>query len=118
MNVNVYEGRYFEQYKGKDNVIGDNARVVGAKVETNGTNGFPIPSHARGAIGAINTIFGGGNAAEVIGNTTVNIGTETGEEVEDYINEKGYNIRASKFIDYYTSNGWKVGRLHGRHCCC
>lgn len=32
------------------------------------------------------------------------------EEVEDYINEKGYNIRASKFIDYYTSNGWKVGK--------
>ena len=32
------------------------------------------------------------------------------EEVEDYINEKGYNIKASKFIDYYTSNGWKVGK--------
>ena len=22
----------------------------------------------------------------------------------------GYSIRASKFIDYYTSNGWKVGK--------
>ena len=32
------------------------------------------------------------------------------EEVEEYINEKGYNIRASKFVDYYTSNGWKVGK--------
>ena len=28
----------------------------------------------------------------------------------EYINEKGYNIRASKFVDYYTSNGWKVGK--------
>lgn len=32
------------------------------------------------------------------------------DEVEDYINEKGYSISASKFIDYYTSNGWKVGK--------
>ena len=32
------------------------------------------------------------------------------EEVEAYINEKGYDIDAHKFIDYYTANGWKVGR--------
>ena len=32
------------------------------------------------------------------------------EEVEDYINEKGYRVNAHKFIDYYTSNGWKVGK--------
>ena len=35
-----------------------------------------LPSHKRGQIGAINDIFGGGNAAKVIGNTNVNIGTE------------------------------------------
>ena len=34
----------------------------------------------------------------------------TVEEVEDYINEKGYNIDAHKFIDYYTANGWRVGK--------
>ena len=32
------------------------------------------------------------------------------EEVEAYIAEKGYCVNAQQFIDYYTSNGWKVGR--------
>ena len=32
------------------------------------------------------------------------------DEVEEYINEKGYHVDASRFIDYYTSNGWKVGK--------
>lgn len=34
-----------------------------------------IPLHKAGAMGAIGTIFGGGNEAKVIGNTNVNIGT-------------------------------------------
>jgi hypothetical protein len=34
-----------------------------------------LPSHTKGKIGSINNIFGGGNAARVIGNTNVNIGT-------------------------------------------
>ena len=32
------------------------------------------------------------------------------EEVQAYITEKGLNVNAEKFIDYYESNGWKVGR--------
>lgn len=32
------------------------------------------------------------------------------EEVEDYINERGYDIDAHKFVDYYTANGWRVGK--------
>ena len=36
-----------------------------------------LPSHTKGKIGAINNVFGGGNAAKVIGNTNVNVGTET-----------------------------------------
>ena len=34
----------------------------------------------------------------------------TVEEVQAYINENNYNVDAEHFIDYYTSNGWKVGR--------
>lgn len=34
----------------------------------------------------------------------------TVEEVEDYINERGYSVDAHKFVDYYTSNGWRVGK--------
>ena len=36
-----------------------------------------LPSQKFGKIGAINNVFGGGNAAQVIGNTEVNIGTES-----------------------------------------
>lgn len=32
------------------------------------------------------------------------------EEVQAYILEKGYRVDAERFIDYYTSNGWKVGK--------
>lgn len=35
-----------------------------------------LPLHETGKIGAIGNVFGGGNAAEVIGNTQVNIGTK------------------------------------------
>ena len=35
-----------------------------------------LPAHAKGKIGAVNNVFGGGNAAKVIGNTNVNVGTE------------------------------------------
>ena len=95
VNINVYEGKYYNnddkdnngKKTSKNSVIGENARVVGSAVAYSATDatgydsGFPIPSHAKGKIGAINTVFGGGNAAKVIGNPTVNIGTEAGEEV-------------------------------------
>lgn len=32
------------------------------------------------------------------------------EEVSAYISEQGYNIDPERFMDYYTSNGWKVGK--------
>lgn len=31
-------------------------------------------------------------------------------EVQAYCIEKGYHVDAERFVDYYTSNGWKVGR--------
>ena len=34
----------------------------------------------------------------------------TREEVESYCNEKYFNIDIDRFIDYYESNGWKVGK--------
>ena len=32
------------------------------------------------------------------------------ENVKEYCQEKGYNIDAQRFIDYYKSNGWMVGK--------
>ena len=56
------------------------------------------PAHTQGAIGSINNVFGGGNEAEVVGDTYVNIGTEekiqyvTGADTETKITVKGVNI--------------------------
>ena len=43
---------------------------------------YPVPSHVKGKIGAINNVFGGGNAAKVIGSTNVYIGTTAEETLE------------------------------------
>lgn len=32
------------------------------------------------------------------------------DEVRAYCTEKGYTLDADRFVDYYTSNGWKVGK--------
>ena len=32
------------------------------------------------------------------------------EEVRSYISEKGYNVDAERFWNYYESNGWRVGK--------
>ena len=32
------------------------------------------------------------------------------EEVQQYITEQGYHVDAERFVDYYTSNGWMVGK--------
>jgi len=35
----------------------------------------------------------------------------TRQEVSDYVQEKGYsNVDVERFIDYYTANGWMVGK--------
>ena len=31
-------------------------------------------------------------------------------EVQDFIAENGFSVDAQHFVDYYTSNGWKVGK--------
>ena len=67
VNINEAYGRYY------DNTSGNTSSVVDENAET--PNHYPIPSHAAGKMGAINNVFGGGNAAKVIGNPTVNIGT-------------------------------------------
>lgn len=63
VNVNVAYGKYYDQ----------DVSIVDENAET--PNHYPIPSHAKGKMGAINNVFGGGNAAKVIGNTNVNIAT-------------------------------------------
>ena len=75
VNIDVVKGIHM------GTVIDENSRVIGSTVKKSGdegystTEGFEIPSHAANTIGAIGTVYGGGNAAPVIGNTNINIGT-------------------------------------------
>ena len=32
------------------------------------------------------------------------------EEVQAYISERGYKVNAQRFVDYYSSKGWTIGR--------
>ena len=99
VNIDVLNGKYAATEEVKEG-----ARVIGSSVKEpdddgyDATKGFPIPSHAIDAIGAINNVFGGGNAAEVVGTTHVNIGTEeyvpivsvaTGDNVKGYYTLEG-----------------------------
>ncbi len=73
VNVNGVYGKWYD----------DEASVVAEDAKTPGN--YPIPSHAKGNMGAINEIFGGGNAAKVIGNTSVNIATLSEVYVEKQV---------------------------------
>ncbi len=87
VNVNEIYGRY---YNDDESIVPEDAKTPGD---------YPIPSHAKGKMGAIHTVFGGGNAAKVMGNTTVNIATQ--EEV--YI-VKEVTAGATLPEGFYTRN--------------
>ena len=102
VNINVCKGRYadyetdpsltgnhplsFTQYQRTTEVTADNPDGFVFDADKNRmTENITIPDlylppHASGKIGGINRVYGGGNQAEVIGNTNIHIGT-TAEEV-------------------------------------
>ena len=57
-----------------------------------------LPAHKKGEIGAIGNVFGGGNAADVKGNTNVNIGTSEYEEMVSV-------ATGADVTGYYTRSG-------------
>ena len=64
VNVNEYNGLYY-----------DLATTEDQTKSISGESVF-LPGHKYGKIGSIGNIFGGGNAADVVGDTHINIGTE------------------------------------------
>ena len=105
VNIDVVKGRYNETA-----VIAENSRVIGSTVKKPGdtgysaTEGFEIPSHAANTIGAIGTVYGGGNAAPVVGNTNINIGTQEYIPVTVAVGNpvKGYYTRSDSSPYTYT----------------
>ena len=64
-----------------DEIVGANATTASTYAGTtrslDGGATVTLPTHESGSIGAIGTIFGGGNEANVVGNTNVLIGTQS-----------------------------------------
>ncbi len=58
----------------------------------------------------INSCFMGDEKPPNPPTTTNRFKPPTVEEVQEYCRERNNNIDAERFIDYYSSNGWKVGR--------
>ena len=111
VNVSVAEGDW-KDYVGESSRYteeGYTYNATGYKGETltitddNGTHNVVVPSHDKGKIGAINNVFGGGNAAKVIGNTNVNIGTLSEVTVRSYV-KKAVEVGAS-VEGLYTRSG-------------
>ena len=90
-------------------VVGDRTNHDEAKIDAEGTititeeltpgntttRDVKYPTHVKGKIGAIDNVFGGGNAARVIGNPTVNVGTASSVT---------YVTKATGDADYRTFN--------------
>ena len=91
VNINVAMG---DKATHSEATIGENAKSH--------DNGFPIPSHVSGKIGAINNVYGGGNEAMVKGNTKVNIGTT---EYEYTLVNKELTVGTTDVSSYYTRTG-------------
>ena len=115
VNVSVVEGAW-KEYVGESSqyeVEGYVYDATGYKGETititdsdgTTTHDVELPNHAKGKIGAIGQVFGGGNAAPVKGNTTVNIGTLEKVSVKSYV-EKTVDAGASlEDLGLYTRSG-------------
>ena len=94
LNINVGKGKYYEQTSA-ERFTGwtlDDANKRYSK--TIDEHNVYAPAHEAGAIGAIYNIYGGGNAADVYGDTYVNVGTEEYVEMKTKLTDvRGYCTR-------------------------
>lgn len=115
VNINAYEGRYASTaYAEKEETIsfsefrrtaeggfaidGEGNRIIDTKSVT-----VTLPGHEANKMGAIYNVYGGGNAARVIGNAHVNIGTAMGQDVYEVVSVATGTSLAG--LGYYTRTG-------------
>ena len=88
--------------------------LVGKTITFSDGSSVVMPTHESGKIGAIGTVFGGGNAAAVTGNTSVNVGTKeyeyitvpdiaVGDDVSSYYTRSGTGTTDNPYV--YTATG-------------
>ena len=109
VNVNVVEGKWKDKEAdeadddyGKEGYIYDATGYKGTTKEIGGVDVI-IPPHEKGKIGAISNVFGGGNAAPIVGNTHVNIGTMDSQTLvsieDDPATEANEKVKTVKGVD-------------------
>lgn len=112
VNINVSEGRWHE---GDYEYATDPSVKVNDKITELNEKGYYAPEFTSG-MGSIHTVFGGGNAAPVTGNTNVNVGTSeyeemvsvaTGADVTGYYTRSGEGTEASPYT-YTEATGTAV----------
>ena len=93
---------YLRNDRYKETVYKEEASQLTVKDNGSYTLGIPnsgIPSIGKDSIGK-----------DSIGNSSKRFTPPTLEEVQAYCTERNNNVDAQRFIDYYESNGWKVGK--------
>ena len=85
----TYEAPYYDT---NGNFMGWTPEIEGKQVS--------VPTHEAGKIGAIGRVFGGGNAANILGDTNVKVGTD--EYV--YIQESNITAGTTTVDNFYTRN--------------
>ena len=112
VNINVSEGRWRD---GTYQYATDPSVKVNDKITELNEKGYHAPEFTSG-MGSIHTVFGGGNAAPVTGNTNVNVGTSeyeeivsvaTGADVTGYYTRSGEGTEASPYT-YTEATGTAV----------
>jgi len=91
-----------------------------AQLEIDGQNNYHIKNsnvplytqymYTQNSIGK-NSIDKNNNSVAQISAPRTRFVKPTVEEVADYCKEKNLQVDAQRFVDYYDSNGWKVGRV-------
>lgn len=103
-NPNFRKGQPNPYYKTTDSVMEDNPNIT--EIDADITEDNPKVKESKveqSKVKSKETPKGEKKTASRFSAPTV-------DEVRAYAQEKGYNVDAEHFVDYYTSNGWRVGR--------
>ena len=108
IDINVAKGSHAENDAIHTETEGNVNYFPEGNTET--TPSLPYPAHKYGEIGAIGNVYGGGNLANVIGNTAINIGTKT--EIP-FISTPSHLTKNTETNKYPVSGANITGNVYG-----
>ena len=103
-NPNFRKGQPNPYYKTTDSVMEDNPNIT--EIDADITEDNPKVKESKVEQSKVKSKENPKGEKK----TASRFSAPTVDEVRAYAQEKGYNVDAEHFVDYYTSNGWRVGR--------